>query len=272
MPIDLTALIDHHAQLPKYIQLAVSLREAIDDGRLTPGEELPSEQRLIEATDVSRDTVRKAIGRLANEGIVIVRHGAPTKVAEAAPQRAVDASRYAKTLRLLKSGQPHPLTSAFTEDHGITWDQYKVEMQVAIEPATAEDARRLLLPEGSDLLRRRFVKYAKGQPMELQRSAISWKLAGGTPLIDPGQQPWPGGTIAELFSLGLEVTRVTHDAEARMPRDDERKALRMQKPGPVISMVRVFWVGERPVEASRVISPGDRAVLHYEVELDLSEG
>ena len=272
MPIDLTALIDHHAQLPKYRQLAASLREAIDDGRLTPGEELPSEAEMMEGTGLSRGSIRDALGILESEALIVKRSGAATRVRDTPPQRPIDAERYGRTLRLLKSGEPHPLTSAFTEHHGISWPQYTVDAHVTKEPATAEDARRLLLPEGSDLLRRRFVKYAKGQPMELQRSAIPWKLAGGTPLIDPGQQPWPGGTIAELFSLGLEVTRVTHDAEARMPRDDERKALRMETPGPVISMVRVFWVGERPVEASRVISPGDRAVLHYEVELDLSEG
>jgi GntR family transcriptional regulator len=272
MPIDLTALIDHHAQLPKHRQLAASLREAIDDGRLQPGEELPSETEMIAGTRTSRDTIRKGLALLEGEALIVRRHGAATKIAEAPPQRAMNASRYADELRILKAGGEHPLRSAFTEDHGITWAEYTCETHVTKEPATVEDARRLLITPGQDLLRRRFLKFAKGQPVEMQRSAIPWDLAGGSALADPGQQPWPGGTIAELFSLGLEVTRVQHDVSARAPRDEERKALRMETPGPVWDIVRVCWVGDRPVEASRVIAPGARYVLHYEVELDLTDG
>lgn len=270
MPIDLTALIDPHAQLPKFRQLAASLREAIDNGNLAPGEELPSEQKLRDATGMSRDSVRKAVGLLSSEGVVNVRHGAPTRVAEAPPVRPMDASRYLKALRILKEGGLLPLTSSFTEDHGIDWADYRVETQVAKEAATGEDAQRLHVPAGTSLLRRRFVKYGRGIPLQIQRSAMLWDLAGGTPVADPGQQPWPLGTIAELYSLGIEVTKVAEDTRTRQPRDDERRVLNMQTPGPVFDIVRVFWAGDRPVEASRVIAPGERLTLHYEVELDLS--
>src|SRR5690349_12639844 len=120
MPINLAALIDPHAQLPKYQQLAARLREAIDDGRLAPGEDLPSEQQLQDATGMARETLRRSIELLVNEGLVIRRHGAATRVAEAPPARPLDASRYLEELRILKAGGPHPLRSAFTEDHGIT--------------------------------------------------------------------------------------------------------------------------------------------------------
>lgn len=272
MPIDTASLIDPHGELPKFRQLAASLRDAIDDGRLSPGEELPSEAELGTATGMSRDSIRKAIALLAAGGGIIVRHGAPTRVAEAPPLRAMDASRYLKALRILKAGGPLPLTSSFTEDHGLDWADYTCKTDVTMEGATAEDARRLLVPAGTDLMRRRMVKYGRGEPLQIQRSAMLWDLAGGTPVADPGKQPWPLGTIAELYSLGLEVTKVSEDTSTRTPRDDERRALAMQTPGPVFDIVRVFWVGDRPVEASRVIAPGARNVLHYEVELDLSAG
>ena len=57
------------------------------------------------------------------------------------------------------------------------------------------------------------------------------------------------------------------DVVPRIPRDDERRRLHMETPGPVVDMVQVFWVGGRPVEASRIIAPGARNVLHYELEL-----
>lgn len=270
MPIDLTALIDPHAQLPAWRQLAAALRDAIDDGRLAPGEELASETEMRAATRMSRDTIRKALAQLEAEALIVRQQGAPTRVVEASPLRPMDASRYLRELQILKAGGQHPLSSAFTEEHGITWDEYRVDTEVARETATVEDARRLNVDPGTDILRRRFLKYARGVPAQIQRSAIPWSLAGDTPLAEVGRQPWPGGTIAELWSLGLEVTRVWEDVKSRQPRDDERRALRMETPGPVFDIVRVFWVGDRPVEASRVIAPAGRYVLHYEVELDLT--
>jgi len=270
MPINLDALIDPHAQLPKFRQLAASLRDAIDNGDLRPSEELPSEQKLRDATGLSRHSVRDAMQLLSGEGLVIVRHGAPTRVAETPPLRAQDASRYLKALRILKAGGPLPLTSSFTEDHGISWPEYSVKTTVTKEHATAEDSRRLQLPEGTDILRRNFVKYGRGVPLQIQRSAMPWESAGSTPVADPGQQPWPLGTIAELYSLGLEVTKVSEYVRTRSPRDEERRVLRMETPGDVFDIVRVFWVGDLAVEASRVIAAGSRMTLHYEVELDLS--
>lgn len=272
MPIDLTALIDPHAQMPMYQQLAARIREAIDDGRLAPGETVPSEKKLMAATGMSREMVRDAVRDLAEQGLVVKRQGAATLVAEAPPLRPMDASRYLKALRILKAGGPLPLTSSFTEDHGLAWAEQRFDTTVTQEPATSEDARRLLLSEGTDILRRTFIKHGRGVPLQIQRSAIPWELAGGTPVADPGQQPWPLGTIAELYSLGLEVTKVSEDVDSRLPRDEERRILNMQTPGPVFDVVRVFWVGDLPVEASRVIAAGRRMRLHYEVELDLSAG
>lgn len=272
MPINLTALIDQHAQLPKYRQFAAALREAIDDGRLAPGEELPSEREMRDQAGMSRESIRKALALLDAEGLTTSRQGGRTRVAETPPLRPLDASRYLRELQILKTGGEHPLTSAFTEEHGITWAEYTCDTSVAREKATPEDARRLAIPAGTDLLRRHFLKSARGVPAQIQRSAIPWQIGGDTDLANPGQQPWPGGTIAELYSLGLEVTRVNEDVRSRTPRDEERRLLRMETPGPVFDIVRVFWVRDRPVEASRVIIPADRNVLHYEVELDLTEG
>lgn len=267
MPIDLTALIDPHAQLPKFRQLAARLREAIDDGRLAPGEELPSESEMQTGTGMSRDSVRKAIALLAGEGLIVTRHGAPTRVAEAPMQRRMEASRYIEELEVLRRGGTHPKQSAFTAEHGIGWDDYAVDVEIAKEPATAEDARRLRVPEGTDILRRRFTKYVKGRPVQLQRSAIPWDIAGDTPVAEVGRQPWPGGTIAELHSLGLTATWVEEEVRTRSARDEERRALRMETAAPVFDVVRVFLVGDRPVEASRVIVPGPEYVLHYGVDL-----
>lgn len=277
MPITLdNRSIDRFAHTPKYRQLADVLRAAIDDGRLQPAEEVPSENAIATAVGISREAVRKSLDVLAGEGLIVRRSGARTSVASPPPRRRMDASRYAEELRLLESDD-HPEQSAFTVDHGIEWEQYRVEVEVAKEDATEKDADWLQIKVGEQILRRRFTKFVDGDPVQLQRSAMPWDIAGGTPVADPGRQPWPGGTIAELWELGWRVCKVTEDTTTRNPSDAERRGLEMETPGPVFDIVRVFWARPRTdadaalraIEVSRVIVPGARNVLHYETEVSI---
>jgi DNA-binding GntR family transcriptional regulator len=48
------------------------LRERIDQGEWLPGEALPSMRKLAEEYTVSLDTVQKAVGLLADDGLVEV--------------------------------------------------------------------------------------------------------------------------------------------------------------------------------------------------------
>jgi len=69
-----------------YRQLAARLRDAIRAGDLPPGARLPSEQELRDAYDVSRTTVRLAIGVLRSEGFVVTGQGRGSFVADPLPQ------------------------------------------------------------------------------------------------------------------------------------------------------------------------------------------
>lgn len=62
--------------------LALRLREEIDAGCFKPGEQLPTELQISEAFGVSRPTVREAIGRLKQDGLVVTRQGAGAFVAD----------------------------------------------------------------------------------------------------------------------------------------------------------------------------------------------
>ena len=56
----------------------------ITSGKLTPGEQLPTEQELIAATGVSRTVVREAVAALRAEGLVVTRQGVGAFVADKA--------------------------------------------------------------------------------------------------------------------------------------------------------------------------------------------
>jgi len=60
--------------------LANSIRQAVREGRLKPGEQLPSEPEFAEGFGVSRTTLRDAVRILVSEGTLVRRRGVGTFV------------------------------------------------------------------------------------------------------------------------------------------------------------------------------------------------
>lgn len=58
-----------------YVQLADELARLIRDGTYPPGSRLPSEAELAETYEVARPTVRQALGRLRDLGLIVTLHG-----------------------------------------------------------------------------------------------------------------------------------------------------------------------------------------------------
>jgi DNA-binding GntR family transcriptional regulator len=67
--------IDHEAETPPFAQLAAILRAQIQSGELKPGRALPSLTHLMQHYGLSRNTVRRSIGVLTDEGLVRTRPG-----------------------------------------------------------------------------------------------------------------------------------------------------------------------------------------------------
>ena len=68
--------------VPKYVQLRDQLIAAVESGRLSPGDQLPTEDALVRDLGVSRNTVRQAIGELLQRGWVIRERGRGTFVSQ----------------------------------------------------------------------------------------------------------------------------------------------------------------------------------------------
>ncbi|NOY40740.1 MAG: GntR family transcriptional regulator [Planctomycetes bacterium] len=71
----------------KYKMLRDHLVAQMEEGRLAPGQALPTEQTLAESIGVSRSTVRQALGMLEREGLVRREQGRGTFVHDEAPRR-----------------------------------------------------------------------------------------------------------------------------------------------------------------------------------------
>ena len=73
--------LDRPARLPA--RIAEALTREISEGRLKPGDRLPTEQYLAENFGVSRNVVREAIAQLRSAGLVVSRQGLGSVVAKA---------------------------------------------------------------------------------------------------------------------------------------------------------------------------------------------
>jgi GntR family transcriptional regulator len=67
----------------RYVKLAHILRSAVESGELREHQALPSERDLAEHYDVSRDTVRKAVRLMQEQGVIYSDHGRGNFVAPA---------------------------------------------------------------------------------------------------------------------------------------------------------------------------------------------
>ena len=73
-------MVDRASPIPAYYQIAVDIHQRISDGEWRAGDKLPPEITLAQEYQVSRMTLRKALGQLADEGILDRRPGDGTFV------------------------------------------------------------------------------------------------------------------------------------------------------------------------------------------------
>ncbi len=83
-------MIDPDSDRPAYRQLADRLREQIVSGNLQPGAALPSEERIHQEDGLSRNTIRRAISILRQEGLIVVDPPRGTFVRVRGPERIVE--------------------------------------------------------------------------------------------------------------------------------------------------------------------------------------
>jgi GntR family transcriptional regulator/MocR family aminotransferase len=87
--------LNPQARAPLHRQLYEALRRAILDGRLSPGERLPSSRDLVQDLGLSRNTVVAALSQLGIEGYLLSRVGSGTFVSPEVAQRPSRPARLA---------------------------------------------------------------------------------------------------------------------------------------------------------------------------------
>jgi DNA-binding GntR family transcriptional regulator len=229
------------AAAPLYRQLVDTLRKEILDGIYLVGAQLPTEGELTERFGVSRHTVREALRRLRDDGLVSSRQGSGTTVV-----RPGTLPSYV-----------HEVSSINDLIAYVTEVRYEVDSCVLLE-SDEELAAKLGGELGQRWLRICGFRYALGQaaPVCWTEVYVDAEYAGVARLVGRRQSP-----IYELIEdlYGERVSEVEQVLSARPVPAEIAPTLQIEPDAIVIEMRRIYRMASGKVaEIALNLHPSDR--------------
>lgn len=219
---------------PLYVQTKALIERALEAGEWAPGAAIPAEVALAARFGVSHGTVRKAIGALAAENLLVRRQGKGTFVATHTEEPASN-FRFLRIRR--NDGRP----------------EYPGSRLVDLKrgKASADVARQLAIKSGDGVfILRRILDYA-GRPAVLDEITLPAALFNGLTRARFAAYP---GSMYGFFetAFGVRMLRAEERLHA-VAADGTNAGLLGVAPGtPLLAVDRIsFTYGDRPVEVRR---------------------
>ena len=236
-------MLDRNSAIPLHTQLTALLRSRIQDQKLKPNTQLPSERELCDEHGVSRITVRKALDELLHEGLVYTAVGKGTYVADRALNQDLQ-----------------PLNS-FTDDltrRGLQVSSRVLEARIVA--AGYDTAEQLKVPPGAEVVRLYRLRLADSVLIALQLSHLPHHLCPGLAKHD--------FTTRSLFEIlrteyGHQLVHADTTISAALPRADETRLLQLSPQSAVLISEQTTYLEDGSViEFTRSVFRGDRYKLH----------
>jgi GntR family transcriptional regulator len=236
--------------LPKYHQVYLVLREHLAEGRFAAG--LPAEMRLMQQFGMSRATVRKALERLAAEGLIERRAGRGTMPRSG---HTVTASTVAP-----KQGQLAGLLENIVHMSLQTRANVLSCATITAPPAVA---RRLALPARARVQKAVRVRVTQEGPLSHITTWVPFELAKGFGRRELAREP----ILLLLEQAGVRIGRATQSISARPADDAVARALAVPVGTALLAVERlVYDTYEHPVQWLQGLYRPDR----YQYEMQLS--
>jgi GntR family transcriptional regulator len=229
--------VDRTSPVPLYFQIAENLKRAIESGALQPGDHLDNEIQLSERLSVSRPTVRQAIQRLAQEGLVVRQRGVGTVVVNRRIQRRLALSSLYEDL---KASGREPATTVLSVDRVAADEEVAAALGVALGLAVVRIER---------------LREADGRPLAVMRNYLPVGLLQG---IDAESLLSRHGLYETLRQQGVQFHSAEEVIGARKATTAEAALLQAPRSSTVLTMSRV------------AIDPSGRAI-EYGVHAYLAE-
>jgi GntR family transcriptional regulator len=243
-------VIDNAQVLPLYHQVAGILRQRIEDGIYPVGGRLLAEDELAAEFDVSRATIRQAVGELVIEGLVVRRQGRGTYVE-------------ARDTKVLQQRFRGSLGDLIHESHRAKTRNLELTHDTQI-PVHIAEALQLDSPRGTVVKRTRTMDE---QPFALTITYLPPDL--GNNLTQAGLRK--KALMELLIDSGVILSSATQAIRAQLADLDVCSQIDVEVGAAVLMVERIVHDSTgRPVEYVRSWYRGDR--YEYAVTLDLAPG
>jgi GntR family transcriptional regulator / MocR family aminotransferase len=213
--------IARDSDLPLHEQIERSIREDIRSGRLTAGTRLPSTRALASELGVSRGVVSEAYGQLAAEGYLLIRQGAPVRIA-----RTVRTGEHERPAQSLMPRFAYDFRPGLPDLAGFPRDRWMRSLRAAWREAPT-DAVGYPDPRGEPSLREALAGYlgrVRGTAANPEQTMVCTGFAQGLSLtcrwlqrrgVERVALEDPGWHTHRLLveAAGLEVVPVPVDSE-----------------------------------------------------------
>ncbi|APR39352.1 GntR family transcriptional regulator [Paraburkholderia sp. SOS3] len=224
-------IFESNSPVPLYQQIKDALRAGILDGEYAPHSRMPSESELQDMFEVSRITIRQALGDLQKEGLIFKVHGKGSFVSQPKTvQNITSLQGFAESM----SGDGHEIVNRVVSFDFVASSE-EVASRLALEPGTAvAEIRRVRLvnrePTSYEIT---FLPEALGR--KVKRADLATRdiflilendcgvaLGGADLNIDaiPAYSPITRALELKKDAPVLRVERLTYDSE-RQPIDFE---------------------------------------------------
>jgi len=239
--------------IPKHHQLTEILRKRIISGKLKPNDQFPTEETLCQEYQVSRGTVRQAIGTLVHEGLIHREQGRGTFVTPAQTQSTFfTLTSFDEAMR-----QQHrqPSTRLLTKE---------------LRPATPVVAERLALTTHEPVIHITRLRLANDEPVVFECRHLAQSLCPQL-IEDDLEQESIHWLLIHKYNLPL--IRATHTMEARILSPEEAEILQVQAGTAAFFVDRLTYTihddqGERPAVWYQAFYRGDE--YHFKAEFQAS--
>lgn len=248
MAVHLPVSLDRSSSVPLYLQLAEQLLAGIQAGRVHPGDPFENEVDLAERLNLSRPTVRRAIGELVSRGLLVRRRGIGTVVAARMVQRK------GKLMTLY-------------DDLALEHRQPRTEvMALDVDVAYPRAALALDLPRRTRFVHLTRLRLVGHLPLAILRDWLPLDLPG-VRWITPDQLE-RRGLYDLLRTLGIVPVEGRQTFGARNATATERRLLGLSRADPLLTMTRREYAADgSPVEFGDHIYRGDQ----YTIDVKVSE-
>jgi GntR family transcriptional regulator len=239
---------------PMYQQIADDLRNKIESGELTPGEQIPTEGDLQRIYSASRNTIRDAIKRLVSLGIVQTRPGQGTFVRGPADPFVTTLSAPAGSG--FGGGEGATYLSQVGEQHrSPRVSSPKVEVQVPPQ----EIALRLRIALEAQVVSRHQERFVDETPWSLQTSFYPVEFALKAPRLMMAGDIDEGAMSYLERVEGIKQVGYRDWITARTPDPNEQTFFGIEHDATVFEIFRTaFDDTGRPVRVTVTIFPTDR--------------